>query len=153
MNNETKIGLVKEWGSPRSNVQLFMPQEYCDACTYESVTSLPDWIQRQYQSGGKWYDADYYIDLDGDKVYDLGERFKLDGTRRSGLSVDVVTENSVNIYYITMSNGTINAHSLSVGDSYVSSVSNGTTYKGHSIAFVKVKVLNNSAYYYTRTQS
>ena len=38
MNSKEKdAGPMKEWGTPRSNVSLFIPQEYCDSCYTELV--------------------------------------------------------------------------------------------------------------------
>lgn len=79
MNNETKIGLVKEWDSPRSNVQLFMPQEYIAACDYQSVTLTPNWGLTQR----------HYIDLNGNNTYQhAGEYFKVDGSSGRLLGID-----------------------------------------------------------------
>lgn len=52
--------ILKEWGSPRSNVQIFMPQEYCEGCT-EVHDQQANW---NYSTSKR-----LYIDKNGDTVY------------------------------------------------------------------------------------
>jgi len=86
MNNETKIGLVKEWDSPRSNVQLFVPQEYCGNCYVEYNQYGP-------LSG---YSANIIFDYTNFGIYDTGERFT-----SSGGGGTAGRYSNVKAYYIT----------------------------------------------------
>ena len=138
--NDLEIVSVKEWGSPRSNVQLFVPQVYCDPCAYEPVTKLPNWSKAREA---------VYIDLNKDFFYQTGERFKVgDGhcTYYLGIS-DQVTSGSVGVYYFTLSDGTQNLHTLSPGDPYRDHTSGGNNYIVKEIATKRIKIESNRAYY------
>ncbi len=138
--NDLEIVSVKEWGSPRSNVQLFVPQVYCDPCAYEPVTNLPNWSNaREF----------LYIDLNNEQHYQTGERFKVgDGYCSYYLGIsDQVTSSAVGVYYFTLSNGTQNTHTLSAGDPYADHTSGSNNYKVIKIATKRIKIESNRAYY------
>lgn len=138
--NDSEIVSVKEWGSPRSNVQLFMPQEYCAPCDFESVTNLPDWSKAREA---------VYIDLNNDNYYQTGERFKVgDGHCSYYLGIsDQVTSVPVGVYYFTLGDGTQNTHTLSPGDPYANHYSAPNNYKVKKIASKIIKIESNLAYY------
>lgn len=58
---DLNMEILKEWGSPRSNVQLFMPQEYFASC-WEKVTTLSS-------------ARTLFIDMNKNNTYQTWEKF------------------------------------------------------------------------------
>lgn len=134
----------KKWGNPIVDIQHFEPHEYCANCDVASVTTLPNWSSGRYS----------YIDLDNDGVYDVGERFELTGVSSRPLGIsDQITSQDVGIYYIALSSGQLNNHTLSAGDPYRDHTSGGTNYKVHLIATKKIKIEHSTAFYFTKVSS
>jgi len=143
MNNETiKIGLVKEWGSPRSNIQLFVPQEYCGTCSigWTLITSYPGWSASEFYT---------YIDLNDNGSYQVGERFTPStGQSTYALGISDGLRRNVDIYYFTMSGGTQNNHALSSNQEYANHTYNKNLYILKTIASnIDVTIIDNKAYY------
>lgn len=63
--NDLEVNLVKKWGSPRSNVQLFVPQECVAACEKR----VAGW--KAY--GNMMLSGTIYHDTDGDYQHDRNE--------------------------------------------------------------------------------
>ncbi|MDO4186940.1 MAG: hypothetical protein Q4D30_10740 [Bacteroidales bacterium] len=67
--NDLEMVSVKEWGSPRSNIQLFVPQEYCESC----------YIQYSDYGPLSKYSSTIIFDYTNIGTYDTGERFTSSG--------------------------------------------------------------------------
>ncbi len=111
MKDETiKIGLVKEWGSPRSNIQLFVPQEYCENC-------YQPWANNATLSTRSVIYIDYY----NIPIYDLGERFSKGGSNAAAVPG---VYNSVSIYYLAKTSSPTTSDNTDI-HSYAGSVQYG----------------------------
>lgn len=82
----------EDWTCPIVQVQLFAPQEYCADCS--PVANESSWQNLINRAESDYY----YIDFNGNRRYDSGERF----TKTSGASVDGVInkgiQSSVTVY-------------------------------------------------------
>lgn len=141
-NKDLDKKYVREWGSPRSNVQLFVPQEYCGSCTigYRIITQLSGWSASEHFS---------YIDLNGDGYYQVGERFN-PSTGVSTYPAGISNQHSngiVGIYYFTMGGGGQNTHALDAGQAYANHTAAGTSYVLMTIGRRNIMIENNTAYY------
>lgn len=132
--NDLEIVSVKEWGSPRSNLQLFKPQEYCEGGCYVEIINNPGWATN-YKN--RW------LDLNGDGNYDTGEMFKVaTGLSYSGTSD---AEYSSVRSYLRYNSTTGEVTTLpSANTAY----DNTGTHNFHSsVTFRNIKVVSNKLYY------
>ena len=132
--NDSEIVSVKEWGSPRSNLQLFKPQEYCEGGCYEEIINNPSWATNY---------TNRWLDLNNDGNYDKGEMFRVaTGVSFSGTSDAKFEEvrsylryNSDKVEVTTLPN----ANTLYIN-------TNGHFYHS-SVTFSNIKVISNKLYY------
>lgn len=129
---DSNMEIFKEWGSPRSNVQLFMPQEYCASC-WEKVTTLS---ARKY----------LYIDRNGDTQYQSNERFT-SGWNTNGRDA---LYDSVDIYYTTCSSSSHvdDNRTPPSNHDYSNPFTNTYTYTFHKIGSFDVKTDSGGIAYY-----
>ena len=137
--NDSEIVSVKEWGSPRSNVQLFMPQEYCANC-WEKV-SLGN------NNAGYYKFADIGI---------VGTCEKVDKINNNGYFANSVQDGdypNVTFYALYDQNGVVKtSRALMPNSAYNHSYSGTfsadmTSYSFGSIMTLDIRIKSRNAYY------
>ena len=131
----------KEYSKPYLVSEIFNPQEYCAPCEkpYPSVTTLSGWSASERFT---------YIDLNGDGIYQVGERFYPStgiSTYSSGIP-NQDTKDAVGIYYFTKKDGLQNNHALNAGQQYANHSASGLDYILKTIATKRIQIIDNTAY-------
>lgn len=133
--NDSEIVSVKEWGSPRSNLQLFKPQEYCEGGCYVEIINNPNWATT-YQN--RW------LDLNKDGNYDSGEMFRV----QTGLSFSGTSDakfDEVRSYLRYKSSDKEEVTTLPKAN--LEYTYDGNRFFHSSVTFKDIKVINNKLYY------
>ena len=132
---DSNMEIFKEWGPPRSNVQLFVPQD-CVAACYEVITNNSDWATNYTY---RW------IDLNGDGKYQRGDRFRVsDGGSTAPAYTPDGEWNSLNVYL---------RYSTSSGNpEYTTTPADGTFYNTANNfrgmkTFRNLKIIDDVLYY------
>lgn len=146
--NDLKIVSVKEWGSPRSNSQLFKPQEYCEGGCYVPITQSNAWLKDTYTVTKKTIYTMKYIDVNGNGIADRGERFYIaTGTSISSIS-NQYSSGAVMTYVrgVPQSNSAYANDGETSSNGYGYSYATGTNFHSTGQTF-RVKIVDNTAYY------
>lgn len=132
--------IKKDWGGIVAKVQVFVPQEYCDAGCYRPIIEHPNWGETSFQGTGTGLvtHENYYIDVNGSTTVDSGERFKIATGKSTGSISNQAENRRVGIYRHTEST---KEGVMVIGDAY-------TTAKHYWLIFsATVKTVDNYAYY------
>lgn len=133
--------MKRRWGKPITQVQRFVPEEYCDGC-FKIITDAPNWRKTYGWSQSYSYQ---YIDMNGNGIYDSGEMFSVN----SGMSVSGGIASSgpstVNVYgrystiFVLFSTEYTNPPTGTPGYT--------TANDFHQTNSFTIKIVNNIAYY------